>query len=264
MRKVSKMAISIKKEKEISIMRQAGKILDRITKGLVEKVKAGVSTLDLDQFANDLCKKNNVKPAFLGYRDYPATACFGVNSVVVHGIPCEEEVLRGGDIISVDMGIIYKGFYSDKAVTVGVDRIERNAQKLINCTRDALYAAIRQVREGNTIGDLGFAIQSVAELAGFSVVRRMVGHGIGRNLHEEPQIPGFGERGEGIELKEGMTLAIEAIINEGDSEIRFQDDGWTTKTQDGKLSALFEHTVAVRKSGSEILTKSSGDGESKF
>lgn len=249
------MAVIIKTEDEIEVMRKAGKILASIVKEIVGSVKIGISTYALDKLARGLCKKNKVKPAFLKYRGYPATACFGLNDTVVHGIPSKEEILKEGDIISVDVGVIYKEYYSDYAVTVGVGEIPKNAQKLVNATRDALYAAIRQAKQGNTIGDLGYAIQSVSELAGCSVVRRMVGHGIGKRLHEEPQIPGFGNKGEGIKLKKGMVLAIETIINEGTGEIKFLDDGWTTKTVDGKLSALFEHTVVVREHKAEILTK---------
>jgi methionyl aminopeptidase len=248
------MAISIKNEREAKIMRKAGKILASIINEIVGKVQIGLSTLELDKFAHDLCKKNKVKPAFMGYLGYPSVLCVGVNDIVVHGIP-SSDVLKEGDILSVDMGVIYKGYYSDSAVTVGVGKISKGAEKLINATRDSLYAAIRRAKEGNTIGDLGYAIQSVAELAGFSVVRRMVGHGVGKNLHEEPQIPGYGTPGEGERLESGMTLAIEAIINEGDAGIRFLDDGWTTKTMDGKLSAIFEHTVLVRKDKAEILTE---------
>jgi len=249
------MGITIKSKKEINIMRKAGKILAEIVKQIQEYVKEGVSTSRLDTIAKDLCKENKVKPAFLGYRGYSAAGCYGVNDTVVHGIPSKDEVLKEGDIISVDMGVIYKDYYSDMAVTVGVGDISTNAQRLINATRDSLYAAIRQAKEGKTIGDLGNAIQTVAELAGFNVVREMVGHGIGKNLHEEPQIPGFGTPGEGLELKEGMTLAIEAIINEGAGTIKFLEDGWTTKTADGKLSALFEHSIVVEKDKAEILTQ---------
>jgi methionyl aminopeptidase len=249
------MNVVIKTEKEIKIMREGGRILAGILKSVVDQVKPEVSTLELDIHARDLCKKNKVKPAFLGYRDYPAVVCVGVNDTVVHGIPSKDEILNEGDIISIDMGIIYKDFYSDHAVTVGVGKISKNAEKLINATSDCLSCAIKQSLPGNTIGDIGYTIQSVAKLAGFSVVRQMVGHGIGRNLHEDPQVPGFGEKGKGLKLKEGMTIAIETIINEGKGEIRFLNDGWTTKTIDGKLSALFEHTVVVKAGGAQILTK---------
>lgn len=248
------MGISIKSEDEIEIMRQAGEILALIEEEVASLVNEGVSTYWLDQRARELYKKHDVKPAFLNYRGYPATTCFGVNDVVVHGIPSREEVLKDGDIVSIDMGLIYKGYYSDRAVTVKVGEISQEAEKLINITRDCLYAAIGQAVTGNRIGDISNAIQTLAEMAGFSVVKQLVGHGIGKNLHEEPQIPGFGEGGTGEELREGMTFAIETIINEGRDEINFLEDGWTTKTVDGKLSALFEHTIVVREGKAEILT----------
>lgn len=249
------MSINIKNEKEIALMREGGHLLSQIVSDVAGKVSSGVSTQELDELAKDLCRKSKVKPAFLMYRGYPAALCLGVNDTVVHGIPSSKEVLKNGDIISVDMGIIYKNFYSDMAITVPVGKVSDGATRLINATRDALFAGIKQAKEGRTIGDIGYAIQSIAEIAGFSVVRQMIGHGIGRSLHEDPQIPGFGEKGEGIRLKKGMVLAIEAIINEGSSEIRFLDDKWTTKTSDGKLSALFEHTVVVGEQEASILTR---------
>jgi len=248
------MAITIKNTDEINIMKEGGKILYGIVEDIKSKARVGISTYQLDQRAFDLCKENKVKPAFLHYRGYPATLCVGVNDVVVHGIPSKDEILADGDIISIDMGIIYKEFYTDMAVTVGVGAINKKAERLINCTKECLQAAILKSKGGSTIGDIGYEIQSIAELSGFNVVRQMVGHGIGRNLHEDPQIPGFGNLKEGIKLSEGMTLAIEAIINEGDCSIKFLEDGWTTKTIDGSLSALFEHTVVVKEDAAEILT----------
>jgi methionyl aminopeptidase len=232
------MVVRIKTEEEISIMRKGGKILANIFREVIASTKEGISTYKLDQLTYDLCKKNKVEPAFLGYRDYPSVGCFGVNDTVVHGIPSKTEILKSGDIVSIDIGIIYRNFYVDRAVTVGVGKISVETESFIQTTRNCLYFAIKQTRDGNHIGDLGNAIETVAKSRGFSVVKEMVGHGIGRDLHEEPQIPGFGNPGEGVELKEGMTLAIEAIINQGD----------------GKLSALYEHTVVIREDGAEILT----------
>jgi methionyl aminopeptidase len=248
------MAIAIRNIDEINIMREGGKVLYRIVEDLKSKARAGISTYELDQKAFDLCKENNVKPAFLHYRGYPSTLCVGVNDVVVHGIPSKNEILTSGDIISIDMGVIYKEFYTDMAVTVGVGEVNKKAEKLMNCTKECLESAILKSIAGNTIGDIGYAIQSIAELSGFNVVRQMVGHGIGRKLHENPQIPGFGSTKEGVKLREGMTLAIEAIINEGDYAIKFLKDGWTTKTADGSLSALFEHTIVVKEDQAEIMT----------
>jgi len=236
-------------------MRKAGRILSKIVKKIIDKVTPGISTYDLDMIAFNLCKKYKVKPAFLHYHEYPATGCFGVNDTVVHGIPSKDEVLHEGDMISIDMGVIYRNYYSDMAVTVGVGSISKETQKFIDTTKMCLYTAIEKAYDKNTIGDIGYAIQTTAELAGYNVVKQMVGHGIGKNLHEDPQIPGFGNPGEGMVLKEGMTLAIEAIINQGTDSINFLDDGWTTKTDDGKLSALFEHTIIVGKNEAEILTK---------
>ena len=223
------MAVNIKTEDEIQVMREGGKILSKIEEKVVSNVKVGVSTKELDKIAFDLCEKNKVEPAFLGYRGYPA-------------------------IVSIDLGIVYKKFYVDRAVTVGVGDIAKSAEKLIKVTKECLFQGIKNAIVGNKIGDIGYAIQSTAEKGGFSVVRELVGHGIGKNLHEEPPIPGYGERGEGLELTKGMTLAIETIINEGKEEILFLEDGWTTKTKDKKVSALFEHTVVVREEEAEILT----------
>jgi methionyl aminopeptidase len=235
-------------------MRHGGKILNQCIKEVQRNVNEGVSTYKLDKIARSFCKKNNVIPAFLGYRNYPSTMCIGVNDVVVHGIPSKEEILESGDIVSLDMGIIYKDLYVDKAVTVGVGKITEQASQLIKTTSQCLFDALSKAVGGNTIGDIGFAIESRSISKGFSVVKQMVGHGIGRSLHEDPQIPGYGVPGEGKVLQSGMTLAIEAIINQGTDEIVFLDDGWTTKTKDGSLSALFEDTVLVLDHSYEVLT----------
>jgi len=249
------MNISIKSEEEIEIMRSGGRILFRCLDHVLKDVSPGVSTYDLDFTARSFCKKNNVRPAFLGYQDYPSTMCIGVNDIVVHGIPSKKEILKEGDVVSLDMGIIYKDFYVDKAVTVGVGKISKESKRLIEATEQCLLDAVMMAVDGNTIGDIGHSIEFQAKSQGYSVVKQMVGHGIGHALHEDPQIPGFGNSGEGIILKSGMTLAIEAIINQGDEAIRFMNDRWTTKTRDGKLSALFEDTIVVRDSISEMLTR---------
>lgn len=247
--------IKIKTDEEIEIMRQAGKILAQIMIELEKYARVGISTEDIDRKANNLCRQFNVVPAFKGYNGFPASICSGLNDIVVHGIPNKKEILKEGDIVSIDMGIIYKGYFSDMAISVGLGEIAPEAEKLLSATKMSRDAGIRMAIEGNTIGDIGFAMQEVAELAGYSVVREMVGHGIGKKLHEEPEVPGYGQRGKGVKLAKNMVLAIEAIINEGSSDITTsRKDGWTTKTKDGKLSALFEHTVVVGKEGSEILT----------
>lgn len=235
-------------------MRSAGKILAGIMDEIASNVKPGVSTALLDEIANDLCKKNNVEPAFLGYNDFPATLCVGLDDIAVHGIPSDKEVLKAGDLISIDMGIKHQGLYSDHACTFGVGEIDNEGDKLIKTTKLALLAGIKQALDGNTTGDIGNAIEQIAILAGFSVITVMTGHGIGKKLHEEPAIPCFGDPGKGTKLKDGMILAIEAMINEGESDLIFEDDGWTTRTIDGKRSAIFEHTVLVKDNSPEILT----------
>ncbi len=249
------MGVILKSQDEIKIMAEAGKILSDIEEEIADLVEIGISTEELDQKANDLCKKNNVKPAFLGYRGFPKTLCVGVNDVVVHGIPSESEVLEEGDIISIDMGVIYEDYYSDRAVTVGVGEISKEASKFLEISKEALYKAIKEATVRKTLGDIGNAIQTTLNQGGYSVVRQMVGHGIGKNLHEEPHVPGFGTPGEGMKLESGMTIAIEIIANEKGSEIVFEKDGWTTRTKDGSLSALFEHTIAVTEKEALILTK---------
>lgn len=248
------MSVKPKTEAEIKIMRKAGKILAEILGELTEMVKPGITTQDLDDKAMALCKKYNVQPSFLGYEGFPAAICVGVDDVAVHGIPSTEEILLEGEIISIDMGVILEGYHSDSAVTVAVGEIDTDAQRLMETTRLALKAAIKQAVEGNRIGDIGFAIENVANMAGFSVIKQMTGHGIGKELHEAPEVPCFGEKGKGEQLIAGMTIAIEPMINEFDSWIEFDADGWTTRTEDGGRSAIFEHTIVVGKKAAEVLT----------
>lgn len=244
----------VKTKEEIEKMRAGGKILAEILDEVVSKVEQGVTTAELDQTAEALCKKHGVVPAFKGYQDYPAILCVGVDDVAIHGIPSEEEILIEGQTISIDMGIIYQDMYLDHAKTVGVGKIDPEGEKLLRSTELAMKAGIAQATEGKATGDIGFAMEQVADMAGLSVITAMTGHGVGRQLHEEPSIPCFGERGKGTKLKAGMTLAIEAMINEGGSELEFLSDGWTTVTKDGMRSAIFEHTVLVGKKTPEILT----------
>lgn len=240
-------------EDKIAKMREGGKILAEILKEVLDDVVPGVTTAELDAKAEKLCKSHKVKPAFKGYQDYPAVLCVGPNDIVVHGIP-DDTALEEGDIVSVDIGLIYKDVYSDMARTVAVGDISTSARKFIRTVGKALENAISVAKPGNTIGDIGYAISSTVEEKGYSVVREMVGHGIGYALHEDPSVPGYGEPGTGAVLYDGQTLAIEAIINEGTSEISISDDdGWTSRTKDGKLSALFENTIVVSDK-SEILT----------
>ncbi len=236
-------------------MRKAGSITALILKKVCSEAKKGVSLQELDQYAEGLCKENDVKPAFKGYEGFPSTICVGLNDVVVHGIPNDYK-LQDGDIVSIDFGVIYKDkAYGDSAYTVIVGETDEETQKFVDTVKTSLYAAIKQAIPGSHIGDIGYAIQTTVEEKGYSVVREMTGHGIGFNLHEEPFIPGYGEKGRGYELYQGQTIAIESIINQGSAEIDFGDDGWTTTTKDGKLSVLFEHTILVDKKP-EILTKS--------
>ncbi len=239
---------------KIEKMTEAGVILSDINRELREMTKVGVSLLEIDDKANELCKKYDVIPAFKGYDGFPKSVCVGVNDGVVHGIP-DEYVLKDGDIVSLDMGIKYKGVYSDSAITVGVGKISDVAQRLMEATKQSVLNGIKEARPGNRVGDISAAMQETVEREGFSVVREMVGHGVGYELHEEPYIPGYGHPGTGEKLYEGQTLAIEAIINEGTPDIVIsKKDGWTSTTKDGKLSALFEHTVVVSKEPL-VLTK---------
>ncbi|MBN1619028.1 type I methionyl aminopeptidase [Candidatus Dojkabacteria bacterium] len=232
-------------KKKIEQMRIGGKIASQILKKVMDEVKPGITTEELDNFAEYLCDKNNVVPAFKGYDGFPNVLCVGPNDTVVHGIP-DDRKLKEGDIVSIDFGIKYKDVILDMARTVGVGKISKDSQKFLNIVNESLQNAINQAKPGNTVGDIGFAIQSTVEKYGYSVVREMVGHGVGYKLHEEPMIPGYGLKGEGDVLSEGQTIAIESIINMGRPEISFSKiDGWTTKTKDGKLSALFENTIAV-------------------
>jgi len=250
-------SIGIKSSKEIDILRDAGKILA----GIVEKIKcsltSGVTTHDIDQLAERLIKEQDVIPAFKGYRGFPGCVCTSVNEEVVHGIPSDRE-LKKGDIVSIDIGIIYKNYYSDTAFTCGINGIQTQLQRLLDATEQSLRKGIEQVQVDGHLSDVSHAIQKYVESHGYSIVREFVGHGIGKNLHEIPEIPNFGLPHQGPLLKVGMVLAIEPMVNLGTWQTRILDDGWTVVTQDGKPSAHFEHTVAVRDSGPEILTLEDG------
>jgi len=235
-------------------MRQAGRIVAQILGILVEAIKPGITTKKLDEIAEEEVKKYGAIPSFKGYRGFPASICTSVNEEVVHGIP-GERVLKEGDIISLDFGAIYKGFHGDAAVTVGVGKISSEAERLIKTTQEALEAGIAAAREGAHLSDISAAIQFCAESNGFSPVREYVGHGIGREMHEAPQIPNFGPPGRGPVLKRGMTLALEPMLNAGDWHTKVLSDRWTVVTADGSLSAHFEHTIAITEGEAEILTK---------
>ena len=245
--------VILKEAEEIERIRASNVIVAEVLGELIERVKPGVTTIDLDRYSEELARKRNAKPAFKGYRGYPSSLCVSVNCEVVHGLP-SERVLVAGDIVSLDFGVYYKGYYGDAAVTVPVGDVSEEAARLIRVTEQGLYDGIREAKAGNRLGDISAAVQGRVESAGFSVVRDFVGHGIGKNLHEDPQIPNYGVKGRGIELKVGMVLAIEPMVNEGTYKVRILDNGWTVVTDDVKLSAHFEHSVAITEHGPEILS----------
>lgn len=246
--------IILKLPDEIEKLRTSNQIVAEILSELRERIRPGVTTGELDGYCEERCRTKRVKPAFKGYRGYPFALCTSVNGEVVHGMPSNRPLVSG-DILSLDFGVNYKGYYGDAAITVPVGTISAEAARLLKVTEAGLYDAIREARAGSRLGDVSAAVQQRVESAGFSVVRDFVGHGIGRNLHEDPQIPNYGIRGRGIELKPGMVLAIEPMVNEGSYEVRLLPDGWTVVTKDGKLSAHFEHSVAVTEDGPDILSR---------
>ena len=247
--------IILKTSEEVEYIARAARIVADVHQILIKEVRPGITTGDLDALAEEHIRKRGGIPAFKGYRDFPKTLCASVNEQVVHGIPSNKKILKDGDIIGLDLGAIIKGFYGDGAVTVPVGSVPPGVQKLISVTEEALMKGIEKAVVGNRLSDISHAIQSHVEKEGFTVVRDFVGHGIGRQLHEEPQIPNYGRPGQGPRLKEGMVLAIEPMVNMGDYSVHVQDDGWTAVTSDGSLSAHFEHTVAIEASGPpRILT----------
>jgi methionyl aminopeptidase len=251
------MGIIIKSEREIALMRQAGRIVAAVLSILMKKIKPGMKTKELDVIAGQEVERLGGKPTFKGYRGFPANLCVSVNDEIVHGIPGERS-LREGDIISLDFGASFKGFQGDAAVTVGVGEISPRASRLVETTENVLKAGIAAARAGARLGDISAALQSYAESRGYSVVREYTGHGIGQEMHEEPQIPNFGLAGTGPVLKKGMTLALEPMVNIGDWHTRVGDDQWTVFTADGSLSAHFEHTIAITEGEAEILTSREG------
>jgi methionyl aminopeptidase len=250
------MAIVCKSAVEIAQMRRSGRIVREVLDHLRPLVGPGVSTMDIERAAEQKIKDLGAKPAFKGYYDYPCVLCTSINDEIVHGIPSVKRILRPGDIVSIDCGVVLDGYYGDAAITVAVDdSVTPELRKLLEVTEASLYKGIQQVLIGNSIGDVGAAVQEHVEANGFSVVREFVGHGIGTKLHEEPQVPNFGARGQGAKLREGMVLAIEPMVNFGKPGTRVLDDKWTAVTVDGSFSAHFEHCVAVTKNGPMILTQ---------
>ncbi len=248
------MAIVCKSTGEIEKMRRSGRILRQVLDVVTAAVAPGVSTMDLEQAAEKKIRELGAKPAFKGYYDYPCVLCTSINQEVVHGIPSAKRKLNEGDIVSVDCGVVLEGYYSDSALTLPVGAISEELQKLLDVTRESLVRGIAAAQPGNRLGDIGAAVQEYVEAAGFSVVREFVGHGIGTKMHEDPQVPNYGQREHGIKLREGMVLAIEPMVNLGGPAVRVLEDKWTAVTEDGKASAHFEHSVAVTKDGPVILT----------
>ncbi|GAC1424140.1 MAG: type I methionyl aminopeptidase [Acidobacteriaceae bacterium] len=249
------MAIFLKSAAEIDKMRRSGEILRQVHEAIRPVVLPGASTMDLEQAAAKKVDELRAIAAFKGYHGFPAVLCTSVNSEVVHGIPSAKRVLNSGDIVSIDCGVIVDGFYSDCAVTYPVGEVSAATHKLLDVTKASLERAIQFAVPGGRLGDISFAVQEMCEAAGFGVVREFVGHGIGRSMHEDPQVPNFGTRGKGPRLKAGMVLAIEPMINAGKPEVKVLPDGWTTVTVDGSYSAHFEHTVAITKEGPVVLTR---------
>ena len=247
--------IVLRTAKEIDIMRKACQISAEALQVAGEAVKPGITTYEIDQIAYRYIKKQGAEPNFLNYNGFPATACISINDEVIHGIPSKKRVLKEGDIVSIDLGAKVNGYNGDNAATFAVGNITENAKRLCDTTKESLYKAIEQAVAGNRIGDIGFTVQSYCEERGFSVVREYTGHGIGTHLHEDPSVPNYGTAGRGQRLLPGMIIAIEPMINEGSKAVKCLPDGWTVKTLDGKLSAHFEHTVAITKGEPIILTK---------
>jgi methionyl aminopeptidase len=248
--------IYYKSKDDIRCMRESGKIVADILASLSKRVQPGMTTMDLENMANEfLSKYKGAKPAFKGYNGFPASLCVSINHEVVHGIPSKKRIINDGDIVSIDFGVEFNGHFADSAVSVIAGTALKEDQRLLDVTKEALYVGIREAKLGNKLYDISAAIQNFVEKNGFSVVREFVGHGIGRSMHESPQVPNYGERGTGMELKDGLTIAIEPMVNAGTYDVLVLNDGWTTVTKDGKHSAHFEHSVAITEDGTYILTE---------
>ncbi len=250
------MSVSIKSAREIELMRAAGKILAKVHENLGKELKVGMSTWEIDRLGDEIIRSYGCIPSFKDYNGYPASVCVSVNEEVVHGIPSKKRLIREGDIVSLDIGVIYKGYHSDAARTHGIGEISREAALLIERTRQSFFEGIKYAKEGNHLHEISNAISAYAESFGYGVVRDLVGHGIGTHLHEDPQIPNFTQRSRGVRLKAGMTLAIEPMINAGRFDVEWLNDDWTVVTQDGSLSAHYENTVLVTSGEPEILSMS--------
>lgn len=248
------MAVTIKSDREIELMREAGRILAKVHEGLAKEIKPGMSTYDIDKIGEQLIRSYGCIPSFLGYGGFPASICVSVNDEVVHGIPSKKRILKEGDIVSLDAGVIYKGWQSDAARTVAVGEINDDAKQLIEVTRQSFFEGIKYAKEGCHLYEISAAIGDYCERAGYGVVRDLVGHGIGKELHEDPQVPNFRQKRRGMKLRAGMTLAIEPMINIGRPDVVWMDDDWTVVTDDGSLSAHYENTVLITEGEPEILS----------
>ncbi len=248
------MAVSIKSEREIELMRESGRILSIVHTELAKMIKPGISTLDIDKRCYEVIRDFNCIPSFLNYQGYPASVCVSVNDEVVHGIPNKNRILKDGDIVSLDAGVIYKGYHSDAARTVAVGEIDPEWKRLMEVTKQSFFEGIKYAKPGYRIGDISGAIQDYAESFGYSLVRELVGHGVGRELHEDPQVPNFRTKRKGIRLEPGMTLAIEPMVNMGHYDVNWLDDGWTVVTADGSPSAHYENTILITDGEPELLT----------
>ena len=253
--------IVIKSRDEIEKIRESSRIVAEVLQTLREFIRPGITTWALNKKAEEVIKKRKARAAFKGYKPsfgsgaYPAALCVSINEEVIHGIPSTRRVIKEGDIVSMDVGVCYKGYYGDGATTVAVGEVEDRVKELLKVAEEALYRGIEAARVGNRVGDISFAVQSHVESHGFSVIREFVGHGVGKRIHEEPPVPNFGEPGRGPLLKEGMTIAIEPMVAVGSGEVRIKEDGWTAVTVDGSWAAHFEHTIAVLEEGPRILTE---------
>jgi len=247
--------IVLKTTRELTLMREACRISAGALRVAGAAVQPGVTTAEIDKIAYDYIISQGAKPNFLNYEGYPATACISINDEVIHGIPSKKRVLKAGDIVSIDLGATINGYNGDNAATFACGDISAEAQRLMDVTRESLYEGIKAAKNGNRVGDIGFAVQQYVEARGYSVVREFVGHGVGASLHEAPEVPNYGTAGRGVRLVPGMTIAIEPMINLGQPQVNIMPDGWTVKTADGKLSAHFEHTIAITADGPVIMTE---------
>lgn len=246
--------INVKTDAEIAFMRESGKITKDVLNLIGSRIKAGMTTKELDEIAYDYIKSCGAYPSFLGYSGYPASICASVDDIVVHGIPSKDIVIKEGQIVSIDVGVIYNGWQGDAARTFMIGNVDEEKRKLVKVTEECFFKAIQNLHDGSPIGDIGYNVQSHAEANGFSVVRALVGHGIGKDMHEDPAVPNYGKKGTGIRLRKGMTIAIEPMINAGTYQVEFLFDGWSVRTKDRKPSAHYENTIAITDKGVEILT----------